>query len=493
MESRRGRGRRRIDSRDAPNFYLDYVNETVRIAPPRPVAPCLGVQVVLGFCRGGAATVGAFQRDVLAPALQRSVPAAACSLNDAPPVQSKGGPSIAGSSILKSNALDAFKRGTLSKDRTVYVAMGEPNTRRELALAAAEHVTLLTQAELAWGIHAEPELQNRPTSYFLLLRDPISRLLSDFVAWRDEPPTSLRARHPLAVKAKKGIRAFAEATANYHLRFLGNDTRCAPRRSACASLTSFDQSLKRANAPRSPLSSAVATQPCHLDYGAEDARVFSCALATPENILREHLAYVKRNVHSLYFAVGLHERLAESMVLWRAAARHHDAQNWPAPACVPRLAPRRRAAAAGAGRRRRHSGAQRPGSRTVRHDPRGVPDAAPLCQTARGAGRRGAPRRGAERVAAVVHARAGAERSSCNLVFSFSSSDSLAACKALASSPRASSRQCCGIRRLDASVTCAPIHFEPCNCVLARAVLCERAVVLLGHCTVQQHSSSTAG
>ena len=123
-------GRRRIDSsREAlPNFYLDYVNETVRIAPPRPVAPCLGVQVVLGFCRGGAATVGAFQRDVLAPALQRSVPAAACSLNDAPPVQSKGGPSIAGSSILKSNALDAFKRGTLSKDRTVYVAMGEPNT-----------------------------------------------------------------------------------------------------------------------------------------------------------------------------------------------------------------------------------------------------------------------------------------------------------------------------------------------------------------------------
>ena len=334
-------GRRRIDSsREAlPNFYLDYVNETVRIAPPRPVAPCLGVQVVLGFCRGGAATVGAFQRDVLAPALQRSVPAAACSLNDAPPVQSKGGPSIAGSSILKSNALDAFKRGSLSKDRTVYVAMGEPNTRRELALAAAEHVTLLTQAELAWGIHAEPELQHRPTSYFLLLRDPISRLLSDYVAWRDEPPTSLRARHPLAVKAKKGIRAFAEATANYHLRFLGNDTRCAPRRSACASLTSFDQSLKRANAPRSPLSSAVATQPCHLDYGAEDARVFSCALATPENILREHLAYVKRNVHSLYFAVGLHERLAESMVLWRAAARHHDAQNWPAPACVPRLAP----------------------------------------------------------------------------------------------------------------------------------------------------------
>ena len=198
-------GRRRIDSsREAlPNFYLDYVNETVRIAPPRPVAPCLGVQVVLGFCRGGAATVGAFQRDVLAPALQRSVPAAACSLNDAPPVQSKGGPAIAGSSILKSNALDAFKRGALQKDRTVYVAMGEPNTRRELALAAAEHVTLLTQAELAWGIHAEPELQHRPTSYFLLLRDPISRLLSDYVAWRDEPPTSLRARHPLAIKAKK--------------------------------------------------------------------------------------------------------------------------------------------------------------------------------------------------------------------------------------------------------------------------------------------------
>ena len=55
--------------------------------------------------------------------------------------------------------------------------------------------------------------------------------------------------------------------------------------------------------------------------------------------MREHLAYVKKNVHSLYFAVGLHERLAESMVLWRAAARHHDAQNWPAPACVPRLAP----------------------------------------------------------------------------------------------------------------------------------------------------------
>ena len=148
---------------------------------------------MLGFCRGGAATVGAFQRDVLAPALQRSVPAAACSLNDAPPVQSKGGPAIAGSSILKSNALDAFKRGTLSKDRTVYVAMGEPNTRRELALAAAEHVTLLTQAELAWGIHARTA--NRPTSCFCCARSHIS-LLSDFVAWRDEPPTSLRARHP---------------------------------------------------------------------------------------------------------------------------------------------------------------------------------------------------------------------------------------------------------------------------------------------------------
>ena len=68
-------GRRRIDSRDAlPNFYLDYVNETVRIAPPRPVAPCLGVQVVLGFCRGGAATVGAFQRDVLAPRARQGTP-----------------------------------------------------------------------------------------------------------------------------------------------------------------------------------------------------------------------------------------------------------------------------------------------------------------------------------------------------------------------------------------------------------------------------------
>ena len=358
---------------------------------------------------------------MLAPALQRSVPAAACSLNDAPPVQSKGGPAIAGSSILKSNALDAFKRGTLSKDRTVYVAMGEPNTGRELALAAAEHVTLLTQAELAWGIHAEPELQNRPTSYFLLLRDPISRLLSDFVAWRDEPPTSLRARHPLAVKAKKGIRAFAEATANYHLRFLGNDTRCAPRRSACASLTSFDQSLKRANAPRSPLSSAVATQPCHLDYGAEDARVFSCALATPENILREHLAYVKRNVHSLYFAVGLARAPRR---VHGALARRSEAPRRPELARAGLRAAARaagaRAAAPGAGRRRRHSGAERPGSGTVRHDPRGVPDAAPVGQTARGAGRRGAPRRGAERVAAVVHARAGAERSSCNLVLVFS-------------------------------------------------------------------------
>ena len=212
-------GRRRIDSsRDAlPNFYLDYVNETVRIAPPRPVAPCLGVQVVLGFCRGGAATVGAFQRDVLAPALQRSVPAAACSLNDAPPVQSKGGPSIAGSSILKSNALDAFKRGTLSKDRTVYVAMGEPNTRRELALAAAEHVTLLTQAELAWGIHAEPELQNRPTSYFLLLRSDISlverlrglaRRAAD-VATREAP-----ARHQ-SQKGHQGLRGGHRRTIIY--------------------------------------------------------------------------------------------------------------------------------------------------------------------------------------------------------------------------------------------------------------------------------------
>jgi len=331
---------RRLDRGEAlPNFYLDYVNETVRIAPPRAQAPCLGLQVVLALCRGGAATVGAFQRDVLAPALQRGAPAKACSLSDAPPPPLKSGPAIAGSSILKAATLDAFKRKQ-KPDRRVYVAMGEPNTRRELALAAAEHVTLVTQAELSWGIHAEPELEHRPTSYFLLLRDPISRLLSDYVAWRDEPPTSLRARHPLAVKAKKGIRAFAAATSNYHLRFLGNDTRCMPRRSACASLPSFDQSLKRANTERSPLS-AVSTLPCHLDYGAEDARVFSCALATPETILREHLAYVKSNIGSLYFAVGLHERLGESMVLWHHAARHHDHANWPAPACLPQISPQK--------------------------------------------------------------------------------------------------------------------------------------------------------
>ena len=145
-------GRRRIDSsRDAlPNFYLDYVNETVRIAPPRPVAPCLGVQVVLGFVAAGRRTVGA-SRGMCSRrrAAVRAGGGLFIARRAARPVEGRSGhrreqyPEI--------ERRRAFKRGTLQKDRTVYVAMGEPNTRRELALAAAEHVTLLTQAELALG------------------------------------------------------------------------------------------------------------------------------------------------------------------------------------------------------------------------------------------------------------------------------------------------------------------------------------------------------
>ena len=49
-----------------------------------------------------------------------------------------------------------------------------------------------------------------------------------------------------------------------------------------------------------------------------------------------HWPMEKRAV--LYFAVGLHaapRRVHGAL----APRRHHDAQNWPAPACVPRLAP----------------------------------------------------------------------------------------------------------------------------------------------------------
>ena len=124
------------------------------------------------------------------------------------------------------------------------------------------------------------------------------------MAWRDEPPTSYARGTRSPSKPKRNPRPSRRPRQTTTCASWAT-TRCAPRRSACASLTSFDQSLKRANARGRPSRRPSATQPCHLDYGAEDARVFSCALATPENILRERLAYVKRNVHSLYFAVGL--------------------------------------------------------------------------------------------------------------------------------------------------------------------------------------------
>ena len=96
----------------------------------------------------------------------------------------------------------------------------------------------------------------------------------------------------------KQVLAFSRASSNYALRHLGNDTRCAPRRSACSSLEAFDASMKLGDAASMrPTELAPArAPPCHLDFGDEDRRLSTCALSKPESILKSNLAFLKATV-----------------------------------------------------------------------------------------------------------------------------------------------------------------------------------------------------
>lgn len=242
---------------------------------------CIGVHVGLAFWRGGVTTLRSLYVNYLAPAVRREPP--------------------------------CDKR---AQQRNVTVAVAQPNTRHELVLAASSSTLLVTQAEMAWGIHRD--VIGASTAYFLLLREPISRLVSDFVAYRRMD----RSSHPLAGATHQ----LSEFAPNYALRFLGNDTACPLARSRCSNLTHFDHSM------RSPAHTEAS---CHLDYETEERYLFECALAKPNELLRANLAYLKSNMDNLFMAVGLLERLPETIALWRHIANRRDKSSWPIPACIP--------------------------------------------------------------------------------------------------------------------------------------------------------------
>ena len=299
---------------------------------------------MVALWRGGVSTLQRLQLDFLAPALRSAALPSECVDRSAARADAPRGDKRAVGSVAALGGaaqIAAAARHGARKRRNVYVALGEPNTRRELAMAAseAETATLVTSGELAWGLHREPELRSTPTAYTLLLRDPVSRLLSDYATYRGDR----FAGHPLHASARDGLRAFSKKTANYALRFLGNDTRtCRPRRSPCASLAAFHESMRaEAAAIDAPdlgaLAAPRAENGCHLDYAAEERRLLECAFsdAKSDAVLRGNLAYLKGEMHRLFFAVGLLERLPETLVLWRLAARGADAGAWPLPPCVP--------------------------------------------------------------------------------------------------------------------------------------------------------------
>lgn len=239
---------------------------------------CVRVHVALALWRGGVTTMNNLHTYHLAPAVR----------------QSRCGGGL---------------------DNTTTVATAQPNTRRELALAASETTLLVTQAEMAWGIHLDV---GRPTAYFLILREPISRLVSDFVAYRKLD----REKHPLA--GLSNLTHFAGRTHNYALRFLGNET-CRPRRSTCKSLTQFDESINK----------NFGGADCHLDYDREERRIFHCAMKKKHRALAGNLAYLKANMDRLFLSVGILERLPEVIVSWRHSARRLDTSAWPIPSCLP--------------------------------------------------------------------------------------------------------------------------------------------------------------
>ena len=127
-------------------FYLDYVNETVCIAPPRPVAPCPGVGRARVLSR---AAIGRVSEGVSAGAAAVRA-AAACSLNERRPSSRRAVHRLLGA-VLKS-ALDASIQVHRKDGRPV--AWASPIPKEPASRGGT--VTLLTK-ELAWGIHAESE------------------------------------------------------------------------------------------------------------------------------------------------------------------------------------------------------------------------------------------------------------------------------------------------------------------------------------------------
>ncbi|KAJ1458360.1 hypothetical protein M885DRAFT_614708 [Pelagophyceae sp. CCMP2097] len=322
-----------------PNFFFDAVsdkNGTAHVAiPPRPgAARCGGIQAILALWRGGVTTLQSLQQDFLAPALRTVRVADHCRAGapDTAPYEApldSALPPAAG--VFVDDALQDAAPAV--SGRAVFVALAQPNTRRELALAASSRggpSTLATQGEFLFGIHAEPELflAGTPVAYFLVMREPISRLVSDFANYR---PTARRRREDdaavLVDAAAGGIVGFGTTASNYALRFFGNDSHCEAPRSRCASLDDFDASMRSTGAP--------GRRRCHLDYDESARAALDCAFSKPRAALQQNLAYLKQNMHRLFAGVGVLERLPETLVLWHVASAHHDRSAWPLQPCVP--------------------------------------------------------------------------------------------------------------------------------------------------------------
>ena len=225
---------------------------------------------------------------------------------------------------------------------TFAVSRAEANLRREMAVAAAKHPALYSQGENLFGIHSSPELSKRRLAYYLIMRHPVDRALSEYSYRR-----SFENFHPLKVKPHQTLSDYAMQNSNYYLRWLGNETTCPLHWSRCES---FDAYLKSTSTSRDR-----SVPPCHLDYFVEEeygeksfrarafpcltpespVAVFRCALNKTNALLADNLAFLQRHLTDLFRAVGLFERFEESMVLFAQSA------SWPV-LCVPQKVNTRR-------------------------------------------------------------------------------------------------------------------------------------------------------
>jgi hypothetical protein len=398
---------------------------TVGHAPDNETAVVLGVHALLAPCRSGSTMLFDFATHTLAPALRG---------DDDQPSESE-------------SESDDGGGGGARRAATVFIIRGEANIRRESALAArgalqpagsggrddpADVRMVMTQLEMVWGLHREPEVssllvdaittdattdatidvtataEGRPPSpsrpqwpppqarrrvgYFLLLRDPVARAVSE---WRYFAVARREPRHPsapLATAALGGgehapgpptvvpLLRYAQNRSNYALRFLtrtavpaeelpypaaaaartaaastasdGDDNvdnggaprrsfgrGCSLRRSHCASLTAFDASVsafheRQRRGEEGDAAGADDGDPgdtddavdCHLEYHAEEAARYSCALsddAQPHARLVATLATLAEpgRLARLFVAVGVVERAAESLVRAECARR----------------------------------------------------------------------------------------------------------------------------------------------------------------------------